>query len=370
MCCASKLNQVIFFSYQVTIDLGATEESRDGGAYKMLDDGDSEGDDRVSGVRIARGRGLVVRAGGVEDCDGALKVSDVSNIGEITITELLGEPVGISFDSSEFSVDTTNDSTDTLSDYQIAQECELSSKIMETFNQKSKEWDQNSETQELTEAVDVYDFSVNEEADASFIGESNTNEKTKVTCCNDFCLNQKISSQIKDKFQEIKERSSTDRKQYLLDHLLKQEEMNIPTHGFQFYGKMFCKRSFVQISEVSDYIVTQACKAFERGQVTFVHGNETGMRETEATLGFVIWMKQHSTNYGNHAPDEETIILPACFSLKDLFKQYTEEAPPPLIKIPTFYSLVKSRFGPNRVDKSNPHIRISSYSKHSKAGLP
>ena len=196
--------------------------------------------------------------------------------------------------------------------------------------------------------------------------ETKQNPLQKATCCNNACMDQDFNQQLESKLREIKGKSSAERKQYLLDHLIKQEELDIATHGFQFYGFFFCKKSLAKISGISDYIITEASRAFEAGQITFVHGNTTGMRESEAGLGFVIWMKLHAVNYGNEAPDEPTIVLPACFSQKDLFQQYLTEAPKPLIQRSTFYRLFKLKFGPHRDDKSLPHIRISSYSTHSK----
>ena len=137
------------------------------------------------------------------------------------------------------------------------------------------------------------------------------------------------------------EKSKAGRKQFLLEHLMKQEELDISTQGFQFYGFFLCKKAFVQLSGVSDYLVDEACKAFERGQCVFSHGNQIGMRDSEASLAFIIWMKQHAENYGNQSPEEEMIILPACFGQKELFLQYTSEAPEPHIKLSTFYRLFK-----------------------------
>ena len=44
---------------------------------------------------------------------------------------------------------------------------------------------------------------------------------------------------------------------------------------------------------------------------------------------------------------------------------YQEEMPSPHVSETTFYDLFKTSFGPNRVDKSLPWIRISKYSTHS-----
>ena len=274
---------------------------------------------------------------------------EVQNIheSEQSISDLFNDdPVGASFDC-----DTSSES----SENQIAEDCELNSKIMESVDQSSSVG---------TESRDVYDF--NEDCVEISPKISKQSYLKEIKCCNDMCIKQTVSLQIKSTLMDIQKRSSVDRKQFLLDHLIKQEQMEIPTDKFQFYGKLFCKKSLALVSGLSDYIIQEASRAFERGQVAFIHGNTVGMRETEAGLGFVIWMKRHALYYGNQAPDEDTIILSACYSLKDLYQQYKEEAPTPHVQISTFYRSFKLKFGPFRIDKHLPHIRISSYSSHSK----
>ena len=274
---------------------------------------------------------------------------EVQNIheSEQSISDLFNDdPVGASFDC-----DTSSES----SENQIAEDCELNSKIMESVDQSSSVG---------TESRDVYDF--NEDCVEISPKISKQSYLKEIKCCNDMCIKQTVSLQIKSTLMDIQKRSSVDRKQFLLDHLIKQEQMEIPTDKFQFYGKLLCKKSLALVSGLSDYIIEEASRAFERGQVAFIHGNTVGMRETEAGLGFVIWMKRHALYYGNQAPDEDTIILSACYSLKDLYQQYKEEAPTPHVQISTFYRSFKLKFGPFRIDKHLPHIRISSYSSHSK----
>ena len=47
-------------------------------------------------------------------------------------------------------------------------------------------------------------------------------------CCNGACIDQEINQKLRTKLLEIKVKSSTERKQFLLDHLVKQEELDIP----------------------------------------------------------------------------------------------------------------------------------------------
>ena len=272
----------------------------------------------------------------------AISISDI----------IMNEAVGASFDSDNDVSDASNDSCQ----FQVAEECELAKNIMEAI---SKESEINLDKQ------NVYDFTEDDEdVVPSNVHKSNIASVTK--CCSNMCCQQDLSKQVLTIMDEIMKKSGKEKKQFLLDHLIKQEEFDISTVGFQLFGKFFCRKSFSLVSGVSEYIVKEASKAFESGQVTFVHGNELGMRETEAGLGFIIWMKRHAALYGNQAPDEDTLILSSCYSLTDLFLQYKLEACGPQIQKSTFYRSFKRQFGPYRVNKSLPHIRISSYSKHSK----
>ena len=274
-----------------------------------------------------------------------------------TLLEMFGEPVGNSFESSEESENLSDSS-----DFEIA-DCDLSSKIMHAI-QPVKENKNNA----CANAVhDQFDFSTEDEDLEKLTDDPKKVENVKKKfCCNNLCCDQNFSVQFYKKMEEILGKSKTERKQFLLDHLIKQEELGVSTSGFQFYGIFLCKKAFVEISGVSNYLVVEACKGFEIGQTVFHHGNSVGMRETEATLGFIIWMKQHAVNFGNQAPDEETLVLPACYHLTDLFQQYESEAPLPRIKRSTFYRLFDLKFGPYREDKNLPRIRISNYSTHSK----
>ena len=285
--------------------------------------------------------------GGYGDEDDGSTSTRVEEEGSI----IIGDPVGLSFD------DTSTDSCD----LQIAEECEIGRKVIEALNTTGEE-----DVSKTIVNSDVYDFFESEKTlKSSKENKFDKNEQEGV-CCNSLCNQKEISLQLRSKLDEINQKSKKDVKQFLLDHLYSQEDMGLSTHGFQFFGILFCKKSFLQISGLSDYLVTEVCKAFEFGQSHFIHGNETGLRESEATRGFLIWMKQHAENYGNQSPEDNLIIIPACFSIKDLFEQYESEAPAPLIKSSTFYRLFSSKFGPYRSDKSLPHVRISSYSSHSK----
>ena len=184
--------------------------------------------------------------------------------------------------------------------------------------------------------------------------------------CSDRCVKQNVFPQLKAKLISLKSKPKKEIKQFLLTHLHSQENLDIMTDKFQFYGTKFCFKAFQCISGLSAYLISEACKAFVDGRSIITENEFLGYRDRDSTFGFKIWMKQHAENYGNRAPDEETLIIPGCYSIRDLFEQYESEAPLPRIKKPTFYRLFHTYFGANRKDKSLPHIRISNYSSHGK----
>ena len=294
---------------------------------------------------------LQVRAGTLGENAGSFSEQLV----ESESVGLCFDPVGTSFDSSDESKNS--------SDFEIADETDLSIKVEAAMNLPAYDEFKVVGDESMNNHDSVYDFN---ESDAIDKGDGDKEIGQKGPCCNNKCNSSELSMQLKSKLQEIRKMSTKDGKQYLLDHLYHQLNMGLPTHGFQFFGVLFCKRSFIEVAGLTYYLITEVFKAFEFGQFHFVHGNEIGMRESEATTGFVVWMRRYAENYGNRSPEEDMVVIPACFSIKDLFLQYNQEAPSPKIKSSTFYHLFHSKFGPYRMDKSNPQIRISSYSSHSK----
>ena len=142
--------------------------------------------------------------------------------------------------------------------------------------------------------------------------------------------------------------------------------MEISTSGFFIGGKFLCKKFFCELSKVSPYILKEVFKALSMGQKFFVHGNTVGMRQSSSSIGFVVWLKNFATNYGNFAPDEQVIVISACFTIKEMYLMYKIQAPAPLVGMSTFYALFQSKFGARREDPTLPHVRLSSYTTHSR----
>ena len=189
----------------------------------------------------------------------------------------------------------------------------------------------------------------------------------RTPCCGDVCNAQYLTTKARSRVDEmVKGKSKGEIKTALLEQLHSQEKMDISTSGFLIGGQYLCKKYFSSLSEVSPYMVKEVFRAFEVGQRFFVHGNTVGIKQSVATIGFINWLKNFAVNYGNYAPDEQKLIISACFSIKEMFLMYKEQSPGPLVKKSSFYSLFKSKFGPAREDKSLPCVRLSSYTSHSR----
>ena len=285
--------------------------------------------------------------------------------GTSTTADILAEAIGSSFEES-------SDSECSCEDFAIADENEENRQILKALKSKAAT---NAAVSKASEITSVYDFVEEDNASIKTFKRVKLSKKSEVEllgcsvkeCCDNLCNLKRWSNEVKTRLQTVvNHKSKSDIKQNLLDHLHKQSQMGLSTRGFLFGGNYFCRKGFTEVAGVSRYIVKEVFIAFLRGQVKFIHGNEIGFRETEATRNFTIWMKIFAHNYGNYAPDEEVIVLSSCFTIKDIYDIYFSEAAPPHIQKSYFYALFRIKFGPNRLDRSLPRIRISKYSKHSK----
>ena len=280
--------------------------------------------------------------------------------------DAFADPVSMSddSDSSQFSNE---------SELLIADNCIIAyeinsvlSKCLSTNNQIVSNEEMNNEASGV-ELVDEYDFrdDLNDGDIPLRVAKLEVPRDSSWQCCYEKCVNQN-SAQLIAKILTVKSKPKKDIKQFLLTHLHSQENFGVMTDKFQFYGKKYCFKAFQRISGFSKYLISEACKAFEDGR-SVVTGNEfLGYKDRDSTFGFKVWMKQHAENYGNRAPDEETLVIPGCYSIRDLFEQYESEAPYPRIKKTTFYRLFHTYFEAHRIDRALPHIRISNYSTHGK----
>ena len=264
----------------------------------------------------------------------------------------LAEAMGSSFDDS--SVD----------DLSIADETEESLRLLQAIDEKAVSSIARDTAEE--DDISVYEFCEDDLPVSN--PEVKMKEKAEVVkkCCDSMCNLVEWPKVVLTRLKDINNKSSKLKlKQSLLDHLHNQSSLGVLTHGFLFSGYYFCRNGFCDVSGVSSYLVREVFKAFYQGQVKFVHGSEIGFRETEATVNFTAWMKSFAHDFGNYSPDEELIVLSSCFTIKDIYDVYISQSPSPHIKRSYFYELFRVKFGPKRLDRTLPRLRISKFSKHS-----
>ena len=249
----------------------------------------------------------------------------------------------------------------------IIDDSEEIKKVLEAIDRKNKS---DSKEKEIRDNLrNVYDFSDDDEMDCpSPMFQVKVKSITGYTkpCCKSMCNLKVWPSLILQKiYGFVANLSKQQIKQSLLDHLYGQRIIDGRVDCIVIMGHCFCKKGFSFLSGVSAYLVDEVFKAFNIGQVSFIHGNEIGLREGEACINFTAWLTNFAKNYGNYAPDEETLVISSCYSLKDIFNIYRAECAGPHVSKSYFYKLFDYKFGPKRIDKTLPHIRISSYSTHS-----
>ena len=179
-----------------------------------------------------------------------------------------------------------------------------------------------------------------------------------------------VQSWTNEKIQVLRGLFSSDkiieRKSKLLSHLISQGNIGSSKESYIIYGHKFCLNYLSLMTKISEYILKTVLEDYWSGIKIYEHGNKGVVKQhTAATMGFIVWFKQFLFLYGQSAPDEQVTILSYWLNGKVLFAMYEAEAPKPHVKQATFYSHMKAHFGPNRIDKTLPCVRISAYSSHS-----
>ena len=69
--------------------------------------------------------------------------------------------------------------------------------------------------------------------------------------------------------------------------------------------------------------------------------------------------------FGQYSADTGQTVLSYWLNKAKLFNDYQDETPAPHLSQSAFYSNFEKYFGPNRINKNLPFIKISIYSSHS-----
>ena len=176
----------------------------------------------------------------------------------------------------------------------------------------------------------------------------------------------KEKEEIKDTFRGL---SAVNKQQKLLKQLEFQDNAGLSTEGFYFKKQLLCVKQMSCLTSVSPYLLKKVKTNYQRGQKRYVHGNSSKKNCQVASINFCAWMKVYSERFGQDGPTDIVTVLPSYMNVAELFKLYTKEALTPLVKKSTFYKLLKSEFGPKRLNKNLPWIRISKVSTHSRCDV-
>ena len=201
------------------------------------------------------------------------------------------------------------------------------------------------------------------------VQEQNSPDMCSIYCKNDCSKVFKSwpKETIDDLLKEFSKKTLFDRKQALLSHVIKQSYMGIKKRGIFWNSHIFCVKFFSKITSISTYHINLAISDhFKHGIKQYVHGNSGCPKERPATIRFIAWMVQHVEIFGQDAPDEITKIMSSAFKKRELYQTYVNETQAPRIKLSTFYSHLKTKFGLQRPNQKLPNVRFSKYTTHTR----
>ena len=135
---------------------------------------------------------------------------------------------------------------------------------------------------------------------------------SKRFCCDNGCYGNLVNHE--DMLNIFKTRSKIEQKNTILKYLTTQQLIvkdGSDNTVFHFEGETFCMKSFSELMGVSTYILSTVRSDFNAGRTSmYVHGNCWKGRMSNASIGFVSWMKNFASRFGQDSPDEKLIILP------------------------------------------------------------
>ena len=180
-------------------------------------------------------------------------------------------------------------------------------------------------------------------------------------CCKDLDVD-KVGQELKNEFL-TKSKLLTRNK--LLSHLIGQGKVGMRTDCFNWKGIFICTKMFAELSGQSVYSITKVIQSHILGKTEFIHGNSGTQKFSGRTMAFKIWMRAFLERNSQSAPDSRVQVLAHWVTKNALYEMYKEETAEPHIALSTFRQYIKSHFGPNRQDQSEPQVRFSKYSSHS-----
>ena len=193
-------------------------------------------------------------------------------------------------------------------------------------------------------------------------------EEKKKFCCNERCsdLFESLSDAEKEEISTTFAcEKKMEKRNKLLQHVRSQGNLAVNTDKFSWKGASYCNVTFARAVNSSVFILDDILKSNKIGVKEFIHGNQGVSKFSLPRTKFIVWMRSFLLKYAQSAPDSEVQVLNHWLTKTAMFQIYRKETTPPQIAEKTFYDYMKTYFGPNRIDKSEPQIRISKHSSHS-----
>ena len=157
----------------------------------------------------------------------------------------------------------------------------------------------------------------------------------------------------------IKEKSQTDKRNFVLDYLHAHTDVNCDgdlVTTFLVKGKPICKDAWLIIYDLKKDTFNRLSTQFKEGVVQVEHGHTGTKWTTQKTKDYIAWLEFFVGCVGQHQPDKKSIHLPSCFSLSLIYKQMVDENNTfkmPSVSKSQFYRIFHRYF---------PHVQIPKVS--------
>ena len=171
-----------------------------------------------------------------------------------------------------------------------------------------------------------------------------------IKCCTNKCMRFLSIEDLHHAQVNLKERSQTERRNYLLDFIQAHSKLNESGEfetEFMVRGKIVCKEAWLLACNVSKRSFSRVAKQYKDGVVVVQHGNKGRKRVMAKTADCIVWLQFFIGSIGDNQPDSKTIHLPSCFSIVDIYKRMKEENTRfglPTVSLSHFYRLWDQHF--------------------------
>ncbi|XP_032217810.1 uncharacterized protein LOC5517433 [Nematostella vectensis] len=191
-----------------------------------------------------------------------------------------------------------------------------------------------------------------------------------IKCCSNKCM-RSLSIEDLDYAQvNLKERTQTERRNYLLDFIQSHSKLNDSGEfetEFMIRGKIVCKEAWLLACNVSRSSFSRVAKQYKDGVVVVQHGNKGKKGIMAKTADCIAWLQFFIGSIGDNQPDSKTIHLPSCFSGVDIYKKMKDENTRfglPTISLSHFYRLWEQHFSHVLIPKENRFTKCNDCTQY------